>query len=127
MLKQFQIERQTIDNEYVVEILSPDGILLKQVELLADDKKSSSKKENSKEGDAEDNKWIKIQMPHKGMSPVGEIVLSQGVEIDNLRLYMSIEAEPQKRIWLEDLHQTSKATNNSESETLSKEEVKEEE
>lgn len=66
-------------------------------------------------------------MPHKGMSPVGEIVLSQGVEIDNLRLYMSIEAEPQKRIWLEDRHQISKATNNSESETLSKEEVKEEE
>lgn len=39
------------------------------------------------------NKWERISFPPRGFAPVTKVILSRGLEIDNLRFSMNIEKE----------------------------------
>ena len=41
-----------------------------------------------REFNVENNNWVHIIMPPRGMAKIKKIVISQGLELDNLRLYM---------------------------------------
>ena len=46
-----------------------------------------------REFDAEDSDWQRVVLPPRGMANIKKIVISQGLEIDSIRLYMEIPVQ----------------------------------
>ena len=43
-----------------------------------------------REFSADDSDWLRVVLPPRGMAKIKKIVISQGLEIDSIRLYMEI-------------------------------------
>ena len=46
-----------------------------------------------REFDAEDSDWQRVVLPPRGMANIKKIVISQGLEVDSMRLYMEIPVQ----------------------------------
>ena len=46
-----------------------------------------------REFDAEDSDWQRVVLPPRGMANIKKIVISQGLEVDSMSLYMEIPVQ----------------------------------
>ena len=59
------------------------------VELWGEDQIMFARREFS----PDDSDWLRIVLPPRGMAKIKKIVISQGLELDNMRLYMEIPVQ----------------------------------